>query len=489
MKKEIFLSILSTCFLFNLIAQIPLDKHRDRVWVMGSSIFFSVSFDKSDNDREVELINNIDFDFHSSNSSMCDSNGNLLFYTNGAIVNDVSHQRMLNGGALLPGIQGTVGGSSFPQTVISLPFPNNLEKYIIINQDVKFGWPEGWSGAAPHLYHAVIDMSLNNGLGAVIDSHRVIIEDTLAYGFVTAARHANGRDWWILSPEHNNNIYNRSLLDPSGVKLIGQQVLGDSVPEALGHAVFSPDGSIYARFSTISYDDGAYIHLYDFDRCTGLLSNPKVIFIPIGDFGGIAISPNSRYLYLSMAWTVTQYDLWSDDVATTLDTVAIYDGYVSPQPTFLGEPQLAPDNRIYMAALGSNNVLHYINKPNLAGDACEVKQHAVQLPTTNFSTPPNFPFFRLGALEGSPCDTLDLPVGINAARVSKSVDFRVFPNPAIDVVNLSSMNGIVFWLLADNFAIFYVKAFVLPTLGLSSLWLLGLQILASSSILSAEEKK
>jgi hypothetical protein len=439
--KILFCSLIFTLFSCLLHSQVHLDKNRDHSWMMGSTLFFTLNFDVEKDTLIIESIDDIDFKYHQSNAAMCDTAGNLLFYANSAIVNDISHQRMEGGEALVPGVQGTVGGSNFPQTVMALPFPDNPGQFFIINQDGLFGWPKGWSGAGTHLYAAHVDMEQNNGLGAVVEAQQTIIEDTLALGFITASRHANGRDWWIISPEHHNNQYHRSLLDPSGVHWVGKQVVGDSVPEALGMSVFSPDGSMYVRFSTLSYDDGAYIHLYDFDRCTGLLSNPRVIFIPIGDFGGIAISPNSRYLYLSMAWTVTQYDLWADNIAASLDTVAVYDGYVSLQPTFLGEPQLGPDNRIYMAALGSNDVMHYIDKPNLAGEACDVRQHAIQLPTTNFATPPNFPYFRLGALPGSPCDSLGMPTPVEKPAAPASLNIQVFPNPAQDVIHLSFPEG------------------------------------------------
>jgi PKD repeat protein len=53
--------------------------------------------------------------------------------------------------------------------------------------------------------------------------------------------------------------------------------------------------------------------------------------------------------------------------------------------------------------------LHVINEPDSLGLACEVCQHCVELPSVNSFSMPNFPNYRLGHLEGSPCDTLRAP--------------------------------------------------------------------------------
>lgn len=53
--------------------------------------------------------------------------------------------------------------------------------------------------------------------------------------------------------------------------------------------------------------------------------------------------------------------------------------------------------------------LHVINNPDLPGDNCDVCQHCVALPSWNSFSMPNFPNYRLGYLEGSPCDTLRQP--------------------------------------------------------------------------------
>ena len=61
-----------------------------------------------------------------------------------------------------------------------------------------------------------------------------------------------------------------------------------------------------------------------------------------------------------------------------------------------------------MNTAGTVNTLHVIHSPDLPGSDCRFEQHGVQLPTLNNTTLPNFPNYRLGPLDGSPCDTLGL---------------------------------------------------------------------------------
>ena len=65
-----------------------------------------------------------------------------------------------------------------------------------------------------------------------------------------------------------------------------------------------------------------------------------------------------------------------------------------------------------------------------------VEQQGIPLPTPNAFSLPNFPNYRLGPLEGSPCDTLTLTS--TTPIPEQDFDFQVYPNPAYDFIYLSS---------------------------------------------------
>jgi len=349
-----------------------------------------------------------------TNGSICDTSGNLLFYTNGIFIANSIHEQMENGGGLNPGqFTNEFADSGLPtvQGALFLPYPESDSLYILLHL------ARDWSGlVSPNtyvrrFYYSLIDHRLDNHRGGVIDKNQLLIADTLNTGKLCAVKHANGRDWWSIIQEYYTNQFYRILINPDGIHLQESQFLEDNIYSGAGQVVFSPDGSKFVQYVILNAPLGHLIYIYDFDRCTGQLSNP--VFINFVDSemiaAGAAISPNSRYLYISAFRYIYQYDLWADDIAATKDTVAVYDGFLSPFSTFFYLAQLAPDGKIYINAPSGVDVMHVINNPDLPGDSCDVCQHCVQLPTYNAFSMPNFPNYRLGALEGSPCDTLRQP--------------------------------------------------------------------------------
>jgi len=354
-----------------------------------------------------------DMNLQRTNASICDTAGSLLFYTNGVFIANAIHEEMQNGGGLNPG-QLTMDfmdtGLPTVQGALFLPYPENDSLYILLHLARDYSGLASPNSYVRRFYYSLIDHRLDNHRGGVIDKNHLLIADTLNLGKLCAVKHANGRDWWSIIQEYDTNRFYRIRITSDGIHLQEQQIIGDNIHSGAGQVVFSPDGSKFVQFTTVSYALGQFISIYDFDRCTGLLENPRYLMYNDSSIaGGVAISPNSRYLYVSSYLRIFQYDLWADDIAATKDTVAVYDGFTSPFATRFYFCQLAPDGKIYINCTNGVNVMHVINNPDLPGDSCDVCQHCVQLPTPNSFSIPNFPNYRLGALEGSPCDTLRQP--------------------------------------------------------------------------------
>ena len=254
--------------------------------------------------------------------------------------------------------------------------------------------------------YAIIDAHANNDTGRVIVKDRTLINDQLGYGQTTAVKHGNGRDWWLPMPvEIGNKIY-MVLLTKDTAYLHHSQHIGPAWDENGGfQASFSPDGSKYVRYNRFH---GVFI--YDFDRCDGTLSN--VIHFPFNDttqgiFGGCAISPNNRYLYVADFEYLYQFDLEAGDILSSKQLIAVYDGYTNNLATLFSYIINAPDGRMYVVPPTTTKNIHVINRPNLPGAACDFRQHDIEFPYPYGNTPV-FPNFRLGPLDGSPCDTLGL---------------------------------------------------------------------------------
>jgi hypothetical protein len=349
-------------------------------------------------------------DFYGTCSVMSDLDGNLLFYTNGKWIASHNHQTMQNGAGLSPGDYASEVGDDFvtpPQGTIVLPWPGHEDKYYLFHAPFKVVYDPLDAFTYAFMY-TMIDMAENNGLGKVVSKNQDVISDSLWTLKLTAVKHGNGRDWWILERQWLTNTYYKILVSPEGVEVVDTMVVGTALPEGLAQAVFSPDGSKYAVVNGYR-TDSTYIQIFDFDRCTGELSNEVVIFHSSKIYAvGLSISPNSRFLYFSARDTLYQYDLWASDIGASEEVVGIYDGFTAPFQTSFFLAQLAPDGKIYITPSNGTLYLHVIEKPNEKGLACDFRQHAVHLGSYNGTGLPNNPNYRLGPLDGSPCDTLEI---------------------------------------------------------------------------------
>ena len=355
-----------------------------------------------------------DFDFNIAASMVSTIEGKLLCYSNGVDIQNHQHETIENGAELLSYISYPIG-LTLPQASLILPSPKKMGQYFFLTTKyLRIPYQGAWTGSVNPILTSTIDMNANNGLGMVIERNTVLSIDTLSPGQIVSTRHANGRDWWILASKTRTNLYYRYLLAPQGIEEKPNQEIGMPMNDDLGQAVFSPDGRQYARFNEDFFTQQSHIDLYDFDRCTGLLSNHRRHSLNITVPGGIAFSPNSRYLYLSLWEEIWQYDLQAPDVFSSGILVAEYDGFLGDNQGLQYHNrffmmQLAPDGRIYINIPNTNSqYLHVIQYPDRAGLDCEVRQHAIQLPAFNAFTLPNLPWYRLGPEDGSACDTLSL---------------------------------------------------------------------------------
>jgi hypothetical protein len=343
---------------------------------------------------------------------MSDEQGQLSFYNNGCKIMDANHQLMENGQDINAGLMHQlycdspnhpIGYPSY-QGQITLPYPGHPGEYIYFHL---------WTNdqyLTRQLWYSHIDMNANAGHGKVLLKNQFLLAEVFSPA-LTATRHANGRDWWVLAARDSSSVYYTFLLDPTGIHgpFVQQPDAGwiEGQYYALSN-IFSPDGSKYVR---VGGDAPGDFRMYDFDRCSGALSNPVTVHFP--DTSTYApwacFSPNSRFLYVqNWGERLYQYDTWASDINASIQLVGVYDGFLARYnlPTGFNSMTIGPDQRIYISCGNGTNLLHTIHKPNEPGLACDFRQHDVELPAQFPFYLPNFPNYRLYNLQGSACDTL-----------------------------------------------------------------------------------
>ncbi len=347
-------------------------------------------------------------------STVSDSDGNLLFYTNAELVWNAAHEPLLNSEGLTTLVSPDFG-STITNGSLFVPWPgDSIERFyalfIIDNSGLK-------------LRISKIDRSLDSGLGGIMPSKKNFFESPVSLGEqIAAVRHGNGRDWWIVGRRaigFNTRGFLAFLLTPSGIDTIIESPHLE-VASPPGELVFSPDGErmAYAGYTGLG---SPWIGYYSFDRCYGtLVLLDSVSRLNNGDkYYGISFNAAATKLYASTVLTHSLYELriLEDTLVPNL-MFRVHTGGFSIGNQ-MGALELGPDNRVYatMGIQGLTDVdsiyglfLGAINPAlpyNLAYDT-----FAVPLPDTPNSTIslPQFPNYDLGPLIGSACDSLSPPV-------------------------------------------------------------------------------
>ncbi len=365
--------------------------------------------------------------FLGTEANICDTQGNFLMSSNGVWIANATGDTMMNGSGLNPSPEtlSWPDGLLLPYANLILPNPGDSTKYTLFHHVSTYN---GFSYPVYEIMRSEIDMSLDSGLGAVTLKNDTIFRDTLNWG-IGACKHANGRDWWIVVQQENSDSIFKFLFTPNGIESITGQKL--NVPVAwytVNHLEFSPNGEKFAYNVYDSITGSETVLLFDFDRCTGLFSNPTTIPITYRTaLWGQSFSPNSHYLY-----TCSSNYIFQIDVNTLhIDTVAIYDGFSSPFPPFYTSFMCmysAANGKIYITTGNGTQHVHEMNYPDSLGLGCDVQQHAINLNSYYFRAVPNHPNYYLGPLIGSPCDTLP-HVGLQTHE-EQVQNFKLSPNPS-----------------------------------------------------------
>ena len=384
----------------------------------------------------------------------CDLNGNLLFYSNGSKVFNSQHLLVENGDSLNYSSYWTTVDNgyyedyligSYAGSLISIPNPSNKNQYYLISSIMNYDNLAQTKWLRFHkVVYSLIDMSLNNGKGKMKVKEQNLLSGDFSH-VISACKHANGRDWWITARGYQDtNCYLFFKLDNQGIKFSHKQCIGwisdmrdiDNKDLCYGHR-YSRDGKQYAR---ISYKG---IEVFNFDRCKGLFSNPRQVEYPFGDAPlqnkyqplDIIFSPNNQFIYTNYSGErVYQFDLNGTNLKNDWVRVATYDGFRDTfgSPTTFSTAQLAPNGKIYLGNSITAMALHEIEFPDRKGLACNFKQHAVTL-RVFVGGVPYYPNYNLGA---------DTCAG-SAITETETLDLKVYPNPAIDYVEVSSQKWAV----------------------------------------------
>ncbi|MFK5974734.1 MAG: T9SS type B sorting domain-containing protein [Flavobacteriaceae bacterium] len=305
--------------------------------------------------------------------------GDLLFYTDGITVFDRTHAVMQNGQALY-------GDSSSTQSALIVPKPEDPNIFYIFTVDTSISEDDVDKG----LNYSVVDMTLNNGDGALIEKNKNLLFKC-SEKITAVVKDCSDKSIWVITLASSTGFsetfdtYHAFEINTSGVVQSSiKTTFGDlQIEDGRGYLKLSSNGKKIASANAL---DGLYV--YDFDAATGKLSNQEQITIntPNKFPYGIEFSPSSQFLYVNASndlqgtighsASLLQYDLFSTDISASqeiIDNRAIYRGAL----------QLGDNGRIYRTTatsyLNGSSTLGVLNNPNKKGSGADYQHNAISL--------------------------------------------------------------------------------------------------------------
>ena len=332
------------------------------------------------NDGSVSSLSDGQINTFEGCASISDSFGNLLFYTDGITVYGKNHQIMSNG-------NGLYGDPSSTQSAIIVPKPQDPDKLYIFTVDTSSFEGDPNRG----LNYSLVDMSLNNGNGAVVQKN-VRLLNNCSEKITAVVKDCFEQSIWVMAFSTENgsdnlyNTYHAFEVNTLGVQTNAVKSSFDiEVDDARGYMKFNADGTKLASANSF---DGLF--LYDFDKDTGIVSNQ----LPLTINGqnpfpyGVEFSPSQQYLYIHAtnngpadelgvhASSLVQYDVFVTDIEASQIII-------DERPIYRGALQLGSNGKIYRTIadnyFNGAPFLGVIQNPNAAGTEANYKHNAISL--------------------------------------------------------------------------------------------------------------
>jgi len=304
-----------------------------------------------------------------NSTSISDSLGSLLYYSNGGTVFNRMFTVMPNG----TGLAGSGGQGA--QSIFSVQSLADDSLYYLFTIDY-YQWPY----ILPHagLRYSILNMRLNGGLGDIDINQKNISINSAFYAntALNACRHKNNKDVWIVVRLNDtSNRYASYKITQNGLDTI--PVYSPSiVPHKTGangqeinYIKISPDGHKLAALYSNK------IEYCNFNDVTGVVQ-PLFTFTSNANAelqAGHEFSPDGKLFYVEYVHPlagmsdIVQYDATKTDSSTFKSTEVI----LVSHPMGHCALQRAPDYKIYFSRQNSDS-LGVINNPNVPGIGCNL---------------------------------------------------------------------------------------------------------------------
>jgi gliding motility-associated-like protein len=298
------------------------------------------------------------------NATISDSLGNLLFYSSGHFVYNRDHSVMQNGYDL-------INAGTYGRAIVKWPGKENLY-YIFTALH-----PQYYLG----LYYSIVDMSLDNGLGAVTEKDVQVAAAFDAADRIAAVRQDNSENVWVITRRSWNDAYAAFLVDENGLN-------PTPVLSSLPNHIIDIGTWGYLK---VSYDKKYILSSYqtgDIDVCSFNANNGTITFMynlyqpggVVSGLGGMEFSPDSKYLYVGYTISNDSCLIYQFDMQYISDMTTFSNSGIKVGAGGAFGMQLARDGMIYCSVSALPDPYYHlsvIQKPWVRGTGCNYMSNAI----------------------------------------------------------------------------------------------------------------
>ncbi len=328
-------------FFFLMAGSLGAQDFSSHNWYFGSSSQ-GIRFSRSDNSPS-SVSNAANLGTGGSAVASDPINGNLLFYSDGVNVYDITHTPMPNGS----GLTGNPAGNQ-PVAIAQVP-GSTTEFYVFTNS------ANGTTGGT--ISYSIVDISAPGNetfptppIGNVTSKNIVIGGLPNRSESMIVIPHTNGRDFWLITRENGAPNYSVTLFDNSVIGPVSTTVVTLGLIDVAANFSWQESSG---RIAVSPQEPNRDIEILNFDAGTGALSyNQRILNSAVTSSIPQAIydtewSNNGQYLYISIHGDAgVQADVMQFDFLNQTTTLAS----VLPQPNTIFQSyglQMGPDSVLY----------------------------------------------------------------------------------------------------------------------------------------------
>ena len=370
MKKTVI-----TCLLFVLIYSVNAQKENN-IWYFGHNA--GVDFNSG---APVPLYDG-QLETYEGCASICDENGNLLFYSNGVTVWNKNHE-IMDGGYNLDGNVLATNSA----TILKCPGEENLYYIFTIGDRVINSM-----GYYDKCKYSIVDMEQDNGLGAVLEKNIFLVDNCTEK--LAIVRHQNPDEYWVVGHYSNTNEFWALWVGPGGIystpviTSVGA-VHSGRLGGNCGVIKVSHQGDKIA----VAVRHERFIEILKFDNATGEPYEPVHLdYLWTNEVYAVEFSPDDSKFYATtfhnneyaefynIVNAIYQYDVTAHDkieitnseelIVEYHERITKYGDELEEYRLSLGMMQCAPDDKIYIARY-EYDFLASIEAPNEKGNQCQ----------------------------------------------------------------------------------------------------------------------